>query len=161
MVDDRRDPYQGASACCGGGWRQRGHGAYKRGLNTKVHVAVDATGLPLRVSVTTGTRADCAEALPLIEGLQADALMADKAYDTNEILAHAAAHRRVPVIPPKKNRKDQRDYDTYLYRLRHLVENAILRLKGWRGVATRYAKRTSSFLAIVQIRCAFLWLSIS
>jgi len=99
--------------------------------------------------------------LPLIAGLQADALMADKAYDTNEILAHAAAHRRVPVIPPKKNRKDQRDYDTYLYRLRHLVENAILRLKGWRGVATRYAKRTSSFLAIVQIRCAFLWLSIS
>ena len=51
--------------------------------------------------------------MPLIEGLRADALMADKAYDTNEILAHAAAHRRVPVIPPKKNRKDQRDYDTY------------------------------------------------
>ena len=113
------------------------------------------------MSVTTGTCADCAEALPLIEGLQADALIADKAYDTNEILGHAAARHMAPVIPPKKNRKDQRDYDTYLYRLRHLVENAILRLKGWRGVATRYAKRASSFLAIVQIRCAFLWLSIS
>ena len=87
--------------------------------------------------------------------------MADKAYDTDAILSYAQSHGIDPVIPPKKNRKDQRDYDTYLYRLRHLVENAILDLKGWRGVATRYAKNAASFLAIVQIRCAFLWANIS
>ena len=68
---------------------------------------------------------------------------------------------RNPVIPPKKNRLVQRDYDKYLYKLRHLVENAILRLKGWRGIATRYAKRASTYLAIVQIRCLVLWASIS
>ena len=57
------------------------------------------------------------------------------------------------VIPAKRNRKQQREYDRYLYRLRHLVENAFLHLKRWRGIATRYAKTTTSFLAAVQIRC--------
>jgi len=57
------------------------------------------------------------------------------------------------IIPPKKNRKIQREYDKDLYKLRHLVENAFLELKRWRGIATRYAKNTASFLAAVQIRC--------
>ena len=54
------------------------------------------------------------------------------------------------VIPAKRNRKQQREYDRYLYRLRHLLENAFLHLKRWRGVATRYAKTTTSFLAAVK-----------
>ena len=54
------------------------------------------------------------------------------------------------VIPAKRNRKQQREYDRYLYRLRHLVENAFLHLKRWRGIATRYAKTTTSFLAAVK-----------
>ena len=64
------------------------------------------------------------------------------------------------VIPPKKNRVEQREYDKALYRLRHLVENAFLHLKRWRGIATRYAKTTASFLAAVQIRCFALWANI-
>ena len=48
------------------------------------------------------------------------------------------------VIPPKKNRKEQREYDRYLYKIRHLVENAFLWLKRWRGIATRYAKKVLS-----------------
>jgi transposase len=66
-----------------------------------------------------------------------------------------------PVIPPKRNRKVKRKYDTNLYRLRHLVENAFLHLKRWRGIATRYAKHAASFLAAVHIRCLILWLNIS
>ena len=65
-----------------------------------------------------------------------------------------------PQIPPKSNRKIQREYDKTLYRLRHLVENAFLHLKRWRGIATRYAKNTSSFLAAVHIRCIALWTQI-
>ena len=64
------------------------------------------------------------------------------------------------VIPAKRNRKQQREYDRYLYRLRHLVENAFLHLKRWRGVATRYAKTTTSFLAAVQIRCIAIWCAV-
>ncbi len=66
-----------------------------------------------------------------------------------------------PVIPPKKNRKVMREYDKDEYKWRHLVENAILHLKRWRGIATRYAKNTASFLAAVHIRCIALWANIS
>ena len=66
-----------------------------------------------------------------------------------------------PVIPPKKNRKIQLDYDKKLYKLRHRVENAFLHLKRWRAITTRYAKNTASFLAAIQIRCIALWAHIS
>jgi transposase len=57
---------------------------------------------------------------------------------------------------PRKYRKISRDYDKALYRHRHLVENAFLYLKRWRGIATRYAKNTASFPASVRIRCIAL-----
>ena len=113
--------------------------------------------MPLRVAITEGTRADCKEALGLIDGIYAQALLADKAYDTNMIIEKALEQGMEIVIPPKKNRNDQREYDKDLYKLRHLVENAFLHLKRWRGIATRYAKSTASFLAAIQIRCIDLW----
>ena len=83
--------------------------------------------------------------------------MADRAYDTDAIVAEALAQGMEPVIPPKSNRKEPRAYDHYLYKLRHLVENAVLDFKQWRGVATRYAKNATSFLAICQIRAMVIW----
>ncbi|MDG4606039.1 MAG: transposase [Candidatus Contendobacter sp.] len=55
----------------------------------------------------------------------------------------------------------QRPDDEDLYKLRHRVETAFLHLKRWRGIATRYAKNTASFLAAVQSRCIALWANIS
>ncbi|PTY02772.1 IS5 family transposase [Verrucomicrobia bacterium LW23] len=133
----------------------------KGGFNTKIHLAVDAHGMPVRAVVTKGTTADCTQAEPLIDGLTAEVLIADRGYDTNAILDQAARQGMAAVIPPKKNRKEKRSYDRYLYKLRHLVENAILHLKRWRGVGTRYAKNEASFLAAVHIRSLSLWLSIS
>jgi hypothetical protein len=75
-------------------------------------------------------------------------------------VAQAEANQMTVVIPPKKNRKQPRAYDRDLYWHRHLVENAFLHLKRWRGIATRYAKNTASFLTAVQIRCVALWSSI-
>jgi transposase len=97
----------------------------------------------------------------LIEGINAEKLFADKAYDTNEIIEKASIQGMKIVIPPKKNRKVMREYDKDEYTWRHLVENAILHLKRWRGIATRYAKNSASFLAAVQIRCIALWANIS
>ena len=133
----------------------------KGGSTLKIHLAVDALGLPVRVLVTQGTDADCTQAGRLIEGLSADSLLADKGYDTDAILAQAAALGRAAVIPPKKNRVVQRAYDKALYKLRHRVENAFLHLKRWRGIATRYAKNSKSFLAAVQNKRLALWLKIS
>jgi len=88
-------------------------------------------------------------------------LLADKGYDSDTIVTKAEEQGARVVIPPRKNRKQPREYDKALYKLRHLVENAFLHLKRWRGIATRYAKNLSSFVAAVQIRCLTLWLAIS
>ena len=116
--------------------------------------------MPVRILITAGTVADCKQAVALIEGLAAEFLLADRGYDSTEIVDKAIAAGMQAVIPPRKNRKDQREYDKDLYKLRHLVENAFLHLKRWRGIATRYAKSTDSFLAAVQIRCIVLWANI-
>jgi transposase len=122
---------------------------------------VDAHGMPIRMVITAGATADCTQAGSLIEGLKAEHLLADRAYDTDAILAQAAQQAINPVIPPKKNRKVQRAYDKDIYKLRHPVENAFLHLKQWRGIATRYTKNANSFLASVHIRSLTLWLKIS
>ena len=124
-------------------------------------MAVDAHGMPIRVIITAGPTADCTQAGQLIEGLDAQNLLADRGYDSDAIVNQAEAQGMTAVIPPRKNRKELRLYDEEIYKLRHMVENAFLHLKRWRGIATRYAKNTSSFLAAVHIRCLALWANIS
>jgi len=154
---DRCFSLQGASTCCGRQGRKSRYESQKRGLNTKLHLAVDSNGMPIRAIITQGTTADCTQALDLIKDIPAENLLADRGYDSNMIVDQAIAQGIQPVIPPKKNRKQQREYDKHLYKIRHLVENAFLHLKRWRGIATRYAKNSKSFLAAIQIRCIALW----
>jgi transposase len=63
--------------------------------------------MPVRILITQGTTADCQQACTLIEGIQADALLADRAYDTDEIVEYGATTETEIVIPPKRNRKIQ------------------------------------------------------
>ncbi len=122
---------------------------------------MDAHGLPVRAIITKGTTADCKQACALIQGISAQYLFADRGYDTNELINMAEKQGMITVIPPKRNRKNQREYDKDLYKYRHLVENAFLHLKRWRDIATRYSKNVSSFLAAIHIRCIHLWAKIS
>ena len=116
--------------------------------------------MPVRAIITEGTRSDCKEAVHLIDGIDAQNLLADRGYDTSEIIAFALSAVMNVVIPSKKDRKKQREYDHHLYKIRHLVENVFLWLKRWRGIAPRYAKNTSSFLSAVHIRCIAIWLAV-
>lgn len=125
-----------------------------------MHLAVDANGMPIKIKITSGTEADCKHALDLVGGLDAEALLADKAYDTNEIITYAQTRNIVLVIPSKSNRILKREIDEQLYKYRHLVENAFLKLKRWRGIATRYAKTTSAFSGSVACACIFQWLKV-
>jgi len=152
---------QGSPACGGGQGRQSDDEPHKRGLNTKLHLAVDAHGMPLRAVITEGTRADCTQAIPLIQGFSAEQLLADRAYDSNEIVGQAAEQGMNAVIPPKKNRKVARDFNREIYKARHLIESVFLYLKQWCGIATRYTKNANSFLTAIHIRCIFLWATIS
>ena len=118
----------------------QGKGKTKTGLNSKIHLAVDAHGMPVRVIVTAGATADCTQAVALIDGIAAQFLLADRGYATDQAINETAMSGCEAAIPPKKNRKMQRSYDKHIYRKRHLVENAFLHLKRWRGIATRQAK---------------------
>lgn len=120
---------------------------------------MDVHGKPVRAILTEGTVADCKCALDLLKGLEIEGLLADRGYDTNEILDYAQEHHIKAVIPPKRNRKVQREYDKEIYQHRCKVENAFLYLKRWRGIATRYAKNADSFLAAIYIRCIALAIS--
>ena len=106
--------------------------------------------------ISDGNAADCAQAEALIDGLPGACLMADKAYDTNALLELLAGRGTAAVIPPKCNRKVQRDFDRYLYKLRHIIENTFLKFKAWRSIATRYAKTTASFQAECQLAAIML-----
>ena len=117
--------------------------------------------MPIRIVITQGISADCTQASKLIEGITAEYLLADKGYASDTLIEQAKSQAMEAVIPPKRNRKVRREYDQELYKLRHLVETAFLHLKRGRGIATRYAKNTASFLAAVHIRCIARWANIS
>ncbi len=102
MADGRCESLQGSSSCFRRCWGESGHEPYKRGLNTKLHLAVDAHGMPVRFALTEGATADCKQAVALIEGLDAEHPLADKAYDTNEIVDYAQEHSIDLVVPHQK-----------------------------------------------------------
>ena len=77
----------------------------KRELNTKLHLAVDKSGLPIRAIIRAGTTADCSQVEELIEGIQAQHLLADRGYGSQAILQTANQADMRPVIPAKKNRR--------------------------------------------------------
>jgi transposase len=88
------------------------------------------------------------------------ALLADKAYDAKERVLELLKNAGVQaVIPPKKNRKAQREYDEELYKARHRIENFFAKLKQFRGIATRYDKRAKTFLGAVYLAAAVIWLN--
>jgi transposase len=65
---------------------------------------------------------------------------------------------KTAVIPPKANRKQQREYDKDLYKARHLIENFFANLKQFRAIATRYDKTARNFLAAIYFAASILWL---
>ena len=94
--------------------------------------------------------------MPRIVG-DIQAFLADKAYDAKarvlDILENAGVEA---VIPPKSNRKEQRDYDEDMYKARHLIENFFAKLKQYRAIATRYDKRASTFLGAIHLAAAVI-----
>lgn len=116
--------------------------------------------MPVRLQITSGTVADCQCADELIRGISAKCLLADRGYDTDRIIEKATQAQIEVVIPPKNNRKTFRKYDKEVYENRYQVEKTFMKLKRWRGIATRYAKNTPSYIASVQICCMFLWLNL-
>jgi transposase len=101
--------------------------------------------------LTGGQAADVTQGEALIAGTEADAVIADKGYDSDEFVAAIEASGAEAVIPPKKNRIFKREYDKHLYKERNLAERFINRIKQYRRVATRYEKTGRNFLGLVHV----------
>lgn len=142
-------------------WKRGGQdqalGRSRGGLSTKIHMAVDARGQPRRFILTGGQAADAPQGIPLLTGIKAGHVIADKGYDSDRIMGFVHGQGAIVVIPPRSNRKNQRQYDLELYKLRNLVERAFNKLKHWRRIATRYDRRSLHFLAALQLAAAVTW----
>jgi transposase len=132
-------------------------GRSRGGPTTKIHVAVDALGNPLRLILTPGQAHDSTQAAALIEGLAAQHVIADKAYDVEWFRARLAFCAEA-VIPARAFRKDPIPHDKDLYKERHLVECFINKIKHFRRVATRYDKTATAYLAFVAVASFMVWL---
>ena len=131
-------------------------GRSRGGLSSKIHCVVDGLGNPVDFILTGGEVHDnvCAEAL--LQGKKADYVIADKAYDSNKTLDKIERMEAIAVIPPKSNRKEQREYDKHYYKERNLIERFFGKLKQFRGIATRYCKRGKYFLEAVKLSSAII-----
>jgi transposase len=129
-------------------------------LSTKIHAITDALGNPLSFDLTPGQACDLDGADRLLPDVVADIVLADKAYDADErVLQRLEAQGKTAVIPPKRNRKQQRYYDKELYKARHLIENFFAKLKQYRAIATRYDKRAVNFLGAIYLAASVIWLN--
>ena len=109
--------------------------------------------------LTPGQAHDLTCAEHLIDGADPGALLGDKAYDADSLIDTLNRRRITPVIPPKANRKVQRDCGFALYCKRNLVERFFNKLKHFRAIATRYDKLARNFLAGVQLASAMILLN--
>jgi putative transposase len=109
--------------------------------------------------LTPGQDHDLTCAEPLLENADPRALIGDKAYDADPLLDTLAQREITAVIPPKANRKVQRECDYALYCERNLVERFFNKLKHFRAIATRYDKLARNFLAGVQLASAMILLN--
>lgn len=94
----------------------------------------------------------------LVADIVADAVLADKGYDANPLVDAMEGQGTEVVIPPKRNRKNQRLYDADLYKERNRIERFFNKLKQFRRVATRYDKLLANFMGFVKLAAIAIWL---
>jgi len=133
-------------------------GRSRGGFTSKLHVSTDALGNPLDIILTGGQTADITEAPQLVADHHDSNILADKGYDSNDLVKLIEANDCRAVIPPRSNRKTPRTYNPWLYKERHLVENFFSKIKEYRKVATRYDKLADTFLSFVYFAAALIWL---
>ncbi len=118
----------------------------------------DTLGRPLRFIVTAGQVGDITTAPALLDGGHAEAVLADKAYDSNALRAIIASMGAIAVIPSNRSRKSAIPHDTATYKHRNRIERCFNKLKHCRRFATRYERRTIHFLGFVHLAAAMIWL---
>jgi transposase len=125
-------------------------------MTTKILALTDALGNLVRFVLLPGHRFDTVGVPPLIEGVDFDALIADKAFDSNAILAELDARGATAVIAQHPRRAIPRNLDKEVYKWRHLIENFFCKLKEFKRIAMRSDKTDQSFAAMIHIAAAII-----
>jgi len=133
-------------------------GRSRGGLTTKIHMVCDTLGRPLRFILTAGQRHDNLAAKALLDGFKTEAVLADKAYDNNDLRQFIADSEAKAVIPSTRSRKVPIPHDADAYKDRNRIERCFNKLKHFRRFATRYDRRTTYFLAFIHLAAVMLWL---
>ncbi|WP_228723761.1 transposase [Acinetobacter sp. NEB 394] len=106
-------------------------GKSRGGMTCKILALVDSLGNLIKFRLMPGQYHDLVETKPLIEDVDFQALLADKAFDADWLIQELNERKVKVVIPPKSNRKVMRAFDTIMYKWRHLIENYFCKLKEW------------------------------
>lgn len=135
-------------------------GRSRGGFSTKIHAVTDALGNPLGFVLTGGQASDIGQADTLLELTPegAEALAADKGYDSDKFVEAVLARSLEAVIPPRKNRKKLRTYDIFIYKERHLIECFFNKIKHYRRIFARYEKTARNYLGFLRFVSALIWL---
>jgi transposase len=112
---------------------------------------VSGLGLPVKLLLTPGQAADVTQAKTLLEGVPFEVVIADKGYDSKEVVAAVEAKGAEAVVPSRSNANEPRKPDWAKYKDRNLVERFWSKVKQFRRVATRYEKKASNYLAFLQV----------
>lgn len=133
-------------------------GRSRGGFSTKIHAVVDGLGNPLRFILTAGQQHDSRQATALLDGWTFTRVIADRGYAGQAVINVVLAQGAEVVIPPHQCAKQQREYDRWWYRERHLVECFFNKLKHFRRVFSRFDKLARRYLGFIQFTSVLIWL---
>ena len=125
-------------------------------MTTKILALTDALGNLVRFVLLPGQRYDTIGVPPLIEGIAFDALIADKAFDSNAIIAALDKRGAKAVISQHPRRIPPLPIDAEMYKWRHLIENFFCKLKEFKRIALRDDKTDQSFSAMIYLAAAVI-----
>ena len=128
-------------------------------MTTKIHALVEGLGNLARFGLTQGQVHDITQADSLLADIETDAVVADKAFDSDALVHTITESGAKAVIPPRSNRNTPREYDVHQYKHRNLIERLFCRIKHFRRIATRYDKLALHFASFVALVGAFVWLT--
>ena len=125
-------------------------------MTTKILALTDALGNLVRFVLLPGQRFDTIGVPPLIEGVEFGALIADKAFDSNDIITNLNERGAKIVISQHPRRTTPLRIDTEMYKWRHLIENFFYKLKEFKRIAMRADKTDLSFQAMIHLAAAVI-----
>ena len=125
-------------------------------MTTKILALTDALGNLVRFVLLPGHRFDTVGVAPLIEDVEFGALLADKAFDSNAILADLDKRGAKVVVSQHPRRANPRPIDAEMYKWRHLIENFFCKIKEFKRIAMRSEKTDRNFTAMIHLAAAVI-----